>query len=465
MLYYFKIDFFLIKASVPIIISLCTSETDNPQEFSLKSVGESHTAHQTSLIRKVEFLLNGNEYSINVPDEKQKIQEVVAAKNGVFVRVQCEIFFEAPLNPTIGGESNDKFWSAFTTKSNCRCGLNDIIWIEDYEKVVKDGSDKTKSVMLVGTFMEGGLIPTAISDATIELKICVDEVWKVFGKAKTNKKGVVRFDVPFYDIFAGRTQLLPNKLPMKMTRCVEKAGQSFMKGGSSSIKCKEEDDEDDEKEEEREKLLDVDVQYVAEGFLWVLHKGTHVVVYDLDGTLTTGNRGIIMQIALGLFGVTTEPQQINGSSALCNYWVGKGCLPVYASGRSGIYCNITRQWLRRHGFPPGLLFLTDGVLPAMPFRASPIGLQSAESFKYRSLLGLVVKGGVEIAGGYGDIESDRSVYSNLGVPRIYIKPLIDGGYYPHIYDLEKNILQHSQPAPIAIPMKNLSWTIDVTNEV
>ena len=71
------------------------------------------------------------------------------------------------------------------------------------------------------------------------------------------------------------------------------------------------------------------------------------------------------------------------------------------------------------------------------------------------------RGGVEIAGGYGDIESDRAVYSNLGVPRIYIKPLVDGSYYPHIYDLEKNVLQQSQPAPVPIPTSNLSWTIVV----
>ena len=451
MLYYFKVDFSLLRARVPVSISLCTNEIDNPQEFRLRNVGEKHTAHQTSRTREVKFKMNECEYLIDVPALKTKVQEVVNAGDGICLRVQCEVFFEAPLDVAIGGEPNDEFWSGLTTKSNCRCGLNDVIWIEDYEKSVSDGSDRVKAIELVGTFMEGGLVPTVIAGVMIELRICVDGIWRTFGKAKTDKRGVARFVVPFYSIFEGRSCLLPDKLPMKMVHCPRDVAQVELVDLVG----------DGENSEERERLLGGSVQHVAEGFLWVLHKGTHVVVYDVDGTLTTGNRGIIMQIALGLFGVAAEPQQINGSSAMCNYWVGKGCLPVYASGRSGIYCNITRQWLRRHGFPPGLLFLTDGVVPAMPFHASPIGFQSAESFKYRSLLSLVVKGGVEIAGGYGDIESDRAVYSNLGVPRIYIKPLIDGSYYSHIYDLEKNILQDSSPAPVPIPMKNLSWTIVV----
>lgn len=448
MLYYFKVDFSLLRARVPVSVSLCTNEIDNPQEFRLKNVGERHTAHQTSRTREVKFMMNGCEYLIDVPLLKTKIQNVINTSDGISLRVQCEVFFEAPLDVAIGGEPNDEFWSGLTTKSNCRCGLNDVIWIEDYERSVRDGSDRVKAIELAGTFMEGGLVPTVIAGVTIELRICVDNAWKVFGRTKTDKRGVARFVVSFRSIFEGRPCLLPDKLPMRMVHCPSEIDHVEMAEFAGSS-------------EEREQLLNSSVRYVAEGFLWVLHKGTHVVVYDVDGTLTTGNRGIIMQIALGLFGVATEPEQINGSSAMCNYWVGKGCLPVYASGRSGIYCNVTRQWLRRHGFPPGLLFLTEGVVPAMPFHASPIGLQSAESFKYRSLLSLVVKGGVEIAGGYGDIESDRAVYSNLGVPRIYIRPLIDGSYYSHIYDLEKNILQDSSPAPVPIPTKNLSWTIAV----
>lgn len=451
MLYYFKIDFLLVESvTIPVAIVLCTNETDNPQEFRLKSVGESYTAHQTAQSKRVNFLANGREYSISVPDDKHKTQEDVATIDGTHLRVRCEIFFDAPLDVTLGGEPDDEFWSALTTKSNCRCGLKDVIWIEDYEKSVRDGSDKVKTIPLTGTFMDGGLIPIAVTGITIELWICVDNEWKAFGKAKTNKKGVVRFEVTFYDIFMGKSRLHPDKLPMKMARCQNGVCQLGVANGLSAS---------DRSISEQERLMCNDVQYVAEGFLWVLHKGTHIVVYDLDGTLTTGNRGIIMQIALGLVGISAEPQQIYGSSALCNYWVGKGCLPVYASGRSGIYCNITRQWLRRRGFPPGLLFLTDSVLPAMPFHASPIGLQSAESFKYRSLLNLVVTGDVKVVGGYGDIESDRAVYSNLGVPRIYIRPLVDGSYYPHIYDLEKNILQHNHPASVLVPTKNLSWTI------
>ena len=449
MIYYFKVEFLLVKSDGPVFISLHTNETDNPQVFQFRLPGDNYTAHQMAHVRGIRFQVKGKasgEHFIGVPEGKSFCQGFVSTSCGACLRVQCEIFYETPLDVTLGGEPNDRFWSAFTTKSNCRCGLNDIIWIEDYEESVKAGTDKKKTVQLAGTFMEGGLVPTVLSGITIELLICVDEAWRSFGKAVTDKKGVVRFEVTFHDIFSGKGRLYPDKLPMRMVHCPNEAAPDIINGTFPS---------------EEQSLLAPDVRHVAEGFLWILHKGTHVVVYDLDGTLTTGNRGIIMQVAFGLLGLSSEPQQISGSSGLCNYWVGKGCLPVYASGRSGIYCNVTRQWLRRHGFPPGLLFLTEGVLPAMPFRASPIGLQSAGSFKYRSLLGLVKRGGVEIAGGYGDIESDRAVYSNLGVPRIYIKPLVDGSYYPHIYDLEKNVLQQSQPAPVPIPTSNLSWTIVV----
>ena len=141
------------------------------------------------------------------------------------------------------------------------------------------------------------------------------------------------------------------------------------------------------------------------GTIYVLDRNTPVVIFDVDGTLTTSDSELLEQVALG-----RDPEVRPGASQVANYYATASYLPIYVSGRPYLLRRSTAAWLRRHGFPPGPLVTTDAITDAAPTQ-SGVG-----RFKYNTLARLVDDVGLHVIAAYGNADTDVCVYSSIGLP-------------------------------------------------
>jgi hypothetical protein len=192
------------------------------------------------------------------------------------------------------------------------------------------------------------------------------------------------------------------------------------------------------------------------GNLFVLKPGTPCVVFDCDGTLTTGDEEVVKQFFLSTVALDDlyDPMMQPGASACCRLWASKGYQCVYLSGRQGSFQQMSNGWLMSHGFPPGPVHLTRTSTPTLPVYSS-VGV-----FKVEYMEELKAKG-CEIYACYGNTVTDIKAYEAVGCPKertFIVGP--HGGkegsqkidYVTH----NPSILQHPN-AQVPIPYTSMSW--------
>jgi hypothetical protein len=112
---------------------------------------------------------------------------------------------------------------------------------------------------------------------------------------------------------------------------------------------------------------------VAEASLWVLPRGTHLTIFDIDGTLTTRDEEIVKDVKADLFFPLLHkeyvPTAYPGAAPLTMAQVTRGYVNVYLTGRPYWLAKTTRMWLKGPlGFAPGVLHVTDSNKEAVPKR-------------------------------------------------------------------------------------------------
>jgi phosphatidate phosphatase PAH1 len=121
--------------------------------------------------------------------------------------------------------------------------------------------------------------------------------------------------------------------------------------------------------------------------------GQDVVVFDIDGTLTTDEGSNSVQPS---------------AAAAVNTYVQKGYNVVYVTARwRWLQESSTRSWLASNGFPARTLVMSPNLL-------------FSDSSKVRfktSAMTQIEQGTPEIVGAYGDSSSDFTAYANVAVPR------------------------------------------------
>eukprot|EP01025_Chloroclados_australasicus_P011072 TRINITY_DN147_c1_g1_i3.p1 TRINITY_DN147_c1_g1~~TRINITY_DN147_c1_g1_i3.p1 ORF type:complete len:802 (+),score=62.20 TRINITY_DN147_c1_g1_i3:219-2624(+) len=158
----------------------------------------------------------------------------------------------------------------------------------------------------------------------------------------------------------------------------------------------------------------------AKGSLFMLQPNTPCVVFDLDGTITVGDKEVVTQFALNALGGSLAI----GDSLPKNYdlkprhhaltvvrmWAAKGYQPIYLSGRQGSFYNLTLEWLMKHGYPPGPIHLTRTHMPTLPvyYSVGNFKVQYIETLKSR---------GLEIFAAYGNTGTDIRAYEAVGIPK------------------------------------------------
>ncbi len=145
--------------------------------------------------------------------------------------------------------------------------------------------------------------------------------------------------------------------------------------------------------------------------LWLLPRGTHVVITDVDGTMTTADTELFQELLDGDYVPTAYPD----AQALTHAHVARGHVVIYLTGRPYWLLAITRGWLTNRGFAPGPVHVTDSNTDILPTEGS-VG-----AFKTSWLEGLVAQG-YEIDLAYGNATTDIYAYNNLGLESWIIGP-------------------------------------------
>ncbi|MBM4352597.1 MAG: phosphatidylinositol transfer protein [Deltaproteobacteria bacterium] len=142
----------------------------------------------------------------------------------------------------------------------------------------------------------------------------------------------------------------------------------------------------------------------------VARPGTQVVVFDVDGTLTTGDSELIKEIIGDLIHRRNVPELRAGGPAAARAWRDKGYLVLYLTGRPDLLYGITREWLVDKGFPPGVLHLTDTLHQAAPDEDGVGAYKTA-------FLELLARRGFSFAAAYGNATTDIQAYAAANIPK------------------------------------------------
>ncbi len=142
----------------------------------------------------------------------------------------------------------------------------------------------------------------------------------------------------------------------------------------------------------------------ARGTLWVTTPKTKAVVFDIDGTLTTGDREIV-EYALTGRAIDMRPD----ANALVRHWAQRGVLPVYLTGRPYLFNASTRRWLKQKGFPSGPVITVESLRHALPTQGG-VG-----AFKEEWLVRAMHRAGLEVIAAYGNASTDICAFARAGI--------------------------------------------------
>ena len=153
---------------------------------------------------------------------------------------------------------------------------------------------------------------------------------------------------------------------------------------------------------------------VTRSRLWVVPPGTHLMVFDIDGTLTTDDLELFRDVLTDLFQPILNgdyvPEARAGGVELTHLRrVDQGRLLVYLTGRPYVLTDISRGWLDDLGFARGAVHVVDDVAQILPTNGE-VG-----QYKLDFLTGLEARGFV-IDAAYGNATTDIFAFAGAGVP-------------------------------------------------
>lgn len=144
-------------------------------------------------------------------------------------------------------------------------------------------------------------------------------------------------------------------------------------------------------------------------FLWVLPAGTHLVVSDIDATLTTSDYQVFQQILDGSYVPETYPNAVDLTKAHEKV----GHVVFYMTGRPYWLSPQTRSYLAARGFAVGPLRVTDSTGDILPTEGS-VGTYKLNNLK------AVVAAGLIVDYAYGNATTDIFAYLGAGIPADHV---------------------------------------------
>jgi hypothetical protein len=144
----------------------------------------------------------------------------------------------------------------------------------------------------------------------------------------------------------------------------------------------------------------------TEGEVAVWRPGVRVVVSDVDGTLTTSDFEAVKDVLLG-----ADANMFPDANAAMSLWEAQNHRLVYLTARPQILSRYSRAWLDEHGFPRGILHLTDSTIDLLASDGE------TRAFKADYLRSLTASLGVQLIAAYGNAATDIAAYADVGVPK------------------------------------------------
>jgi len=146
--------------------------------------------------------------------------------------------------------------------------------------------------------------------------------------------------------------------------------------------------------------------------LCILPPQTELVVFDIDGTLTTSDTELISDVFTDLFTPILHgsyvPQARASARELTRLRATQGYQLLYLTGRPYLLTERTRLWLADLGFARGSLHVTDSNAEAVP------NVAGVGTFKASYLTGLK-KLGFVLRAAYGNATTDIHAYGQAGI--------------------------------------------------
>lgn len=139
------------------------------------------------------------------------------------------------------------------------------------------------------------------------------------------------------------------------------------------------------------------------GRIWTIAPGTRAVLFDIDGTLTTGDTELLEDLLGG-----DAPDMRPGAPEVARHWDEQDRLIVYMTGRLYALRSSSRRWLEERGFPPGVLFTTENSADALPSQGR-VG-----AFK-RAIVARMIEAGLVFDAAYGNAATDVCAYAEGGI--------------------------------------------------
>jgi len=144
--------------------------------------------------------------------------------------------------------------------------------------------------------------------------------------------------------------------------------------------------------------------------LFVIEPGTSAVVFDIDGTLTTGDREVAREYLNDLLSREYVPHVRAGAVKVARAYADKGYFIVYLTGRPDNLRQISEEWLIDKGFPPGAIHCTDHIREALP-KSERVGRFKTEFIQ------VLQERGLSIFAAYGNAPTDIEAYEAATIPK------------------------------------------------
>lgn len=144
---------------------------------------------------------------------------------------------------------------------------------------------------------------------------------------------------------------------------------------------------------------------LASAYLWSLPIATHLVLFDIDGTLTTADTELWKEILLGDY----VPEAYPSAATLTAAHAERGYIPVYLTGRPSTLNATSRAWLDDLEFAHGVVHVTDRGSQVLP-TDSGVG-----AYK-RDFIRSLIDAGMSIDLAYGNASTDIFAYLSAGLP-------------------------------------------------
>jgi hypothetical protein len=151
----------------------------------------------------------------------------------------------------------------------------------------------------------------------------------------------------------------------------------------------------------------------ASATLHVLPPGTELVVFDIDGTLTTDDAEVSRDVLDEHFGHIADGHYRAAAyahgAALAKLWRDRGFVILYLTGRPYWLADHSRAWLRDEGFPEGIVRTTLRHRDVVP-KVDGVG-----RFKADVLRDLIDRR-YRVVAAHGNATTDVWAYAQVGIP-------------------------------------------------